>query len=152
MKTRIAFFIILVSSAFAAQSQDKVMLEMLKRDLKAETRAIVAEAMNVAPAKETEFWRVYSEMEVELDALIDKRAGNIQRFAENYTNLTDDVIDDLAKTYFDIEATRLKIFKKYYKRMTKIIGKKPAARFIQIMDQIQLLIDVQIAAEEPLIE
>ena len=36
--------------------------------------------------------------------------------------------------------------------MKKIIGARQAARFIQIMNQVQLLIDLQIASEVPLIE
>jgi hypothetical protein len=66
--------------------------------------------------------------------------------------VTDDVAAELAKTYFEIRANRLKINKAYYKKAAKIISKKEAARFIQILAQIQLLIDIQIAAEIPLIE
>jgi len=55
-------------------------------------------------------------------------------------------------TYFDISQSRIKIYKTYYKKIGKVISKKEAARFIQVVDQIQLLIDIQIAAQVPLIE
>jgi hypothetical protein len=150
MKTRIITLLILLTSIASAGAQD--LLEMIKRDINAERRTIVAEAVNIPLDQETEFWKMYNAMEQELDILTDKRAKNIEKFANNYENITDDVADELAKTYFDIVSTRTKINKAYYKKASKLISKKEAARLIQLLGQIQLLIDIQIAAEVPLIE
>ena len=150
MKARIITLLILITSVVSAGAQD--LLEMIKRDINAERRTIVAEALTVPLEAETEFWHMYNDMEQELDLITDRRAKNIQKFADNYENVTDDIADDLAKNYFDMEAGRLKINKAYYKKAAKLISKKEAARFIQLLGQIQLLIDIQIAAEVPLIE
>ena len=150
MKTRIITLLILLTTVVSAGAQDLV--EMIKRDINAERRTIVAEALNVPLENETEFWHMYNEMEQELDLLTDKRAKNIKKFADNYDNVTDDVADALAKTSFEISTGRVKINKTYYKKAAKLISKKEAARFIQLLGQIQLLIDIQIAAEVPLIE
>ena len=150
MKTRIITLLILLTTVVSAGAQD--LIDMIKRDINAERRTIVAEAMNIPLESETEFWHMYNEMEQELDLLADKRANNLKKFADNYDNVTDDVADGLAKTSFDIASGRVKINKHYYKKAAKIISKKEAARFIQLLGQIQLLIDIQIAAEVPLIE
>ena len=150
MKTRIITLLILLTTVVSAGAQD--LLEMIKRDINAERRTIVAEALTIPLENETEFWHMYNEMEQELDLLTDKRAKNIKKFADNYENVTDEVADELAKTHFEMEAGRLKINKTYYKKAAKLISKKEAARFIQLLGQIQLLIDIQIAAEIPLIE
>ena len=150
MKTRIITLLILLTSVVSAGAQD--LLEMIKRDINAERRTIVAEALTIPLEAETEFWHMYNEMEQEMDLLTDQRAKNIKRFADNYDNVTDDVADQLAKTSFEISSGRVKINKTYYKKASKLISKKEAARFIQLLGQIQLLIDIQIAAEVPLIE
>jgi len=150
MKTRIITLLILLTTVVSAGAQD--LIDMIKRDINAERRTIIAEAMNIPLESETEFWQMYNEMEQEMDLLADKRAINIKKFADNYDNVTDDVADALAKTSFDIASGRVKINKNYYKKASKIISKKEAARFIQLLNQIQLLIDIQIAAEVPLIE
>jgi hypothetical protein len=108
--------------------------------------------MEITTENETEFWQIYNEMEKELGILMDKRVGNINKFADNYENVTEDIAGELAKTYFEIEGGRLKVYKSYYKKVSKLIGKKEASRFIQLLDQIQLIIDMQVAAELPLIE
>lgn len=150
MKTRIATFLILFGTVFTASAQE--LLEMIKNDINSERRAIIAEAIKIPIGQETEFWNLYNQMEKELDGLTDKRASNIKKFADNAAVLTDDVANDLAMTYFDIKSSRVKIYKTYYKKITKVMSKVESARFVQVMDQIQLLIDVQIAAEVPLIE
>ena len=150
MKARIITLLILITSVVSAGAQD--LLEMIKRDINAERRTIIAEALTVPLEAETEFWHMYNDMEQEIDLITDRRAKNIQKFADNYENVTDDVAADLAKNYFDMQAGRLKINKAYYKKAAKLISKKEAARFIQLLGQIQLLIDIQIAAEVPLIE
>jgi hypothetical protein len=150
MKTRIITLLVLLTTIASAGAQD--LLEMVKRDINSERRTIVAEALTIPLDQETEFWKMYSAMEQELDILTDKRAKNIKRFADNYENITDDVADDLAKTYFAIISARTKINKAYYKKASKLLSKKEAARFAQLLGQIQLLIDIQIAAEVPLIK
>ena len=150
MKTRIATFIILLGTVFTAGAQD--LLEMIKKDINAERRAIIAEAIKIPTGQETEFWNIYNQMEKELDLITDKRAANINHFADNAANMTDDVADDLVKVFYDINVSRYKLYKTYYKKLTKIMSKVESARFVQVIGQIQLLIDVQIAAEVPLIE
>lgn len=150
MKTRIITLLILLTTVVSAGAQD--LLEMIKRDINAERRTIIAEALTIPLENETAFWHMYNKMEQELDILTDKRAKNIKKFAENYENVTDDVADELAKTSFEISAGRVKINKAYYKKAGKLITKKEAARFIQLLNQIQLIIDIQVAAEVPLIE
>jgi len=150
MKTRFLTIIILLTSFLTTRGQE--LYEMIKRDINVESRSIVANAISLTPGTETAFWSLYNDMEGELDGLSDKRAANIKKFADHYTNLTDDIANDLAMTYFDISQSRIKIYKTYYKKIGKVISKKEAARFIQVVDQIQLLIDIQIAAQMPLIE
>ena len=140
-------FLLLVGQVWA---QD--LIEMVKRDINAERRTLVAEAMNVSVDVETEFWHIYNDMEIELDKLMDLRVANIKKFAENIDDMNDDIADEIAGTYFEINDKRHKILKTYYKKMAKLISKVEAARFTQIMGQIQLLIDLQVSSELPLLE
>lgn len=149
MKKILGIFVAtLLTSTVMAQD----LVELVKRDINAERRTIIAEAIDLPADKEAEFWALYNEMEKEMGILMDRRVKNINKFADNYENITDDIANDLATTYLSIKAERLKIYKTYYKKTAKVIGKKEASRFLQLLDQIQLIIDMQVAAEVPLIE
>ena len=108
--------------------------------------------MTIKEENKTAFWEIYATHEVSSDKMIDLRAKNINKFADNYDKLTDEIAGEIAATYFEIESGTLKNEKTTFKKMKKIIGETQAARFLQIMNQVQLLIDVQIASEIPLIE
>ncbi|MCF6361024.1 MAG: hypothetical protein L3J29_09715 [Cyclobacteriaceae bacterium] len=133
-------------------SQAQELLELLKKDLNKEKRSLVAEAMDIKEENKTAFWEAYGEYETATNELIDMRAKNINKFAENYDKLTDEIADEIASTYMSSKSKQLKIQKTTYKKLKKLMGARQAARFIQIMNQVQLLIDVQIASEVPLIE
>jgi hypothetical protein len=150
MKSKFLTFIAVMLLSVSLNAQDLV--DMIKRDINAERRTIVAEAMTIPTDKEAEFWALYNEMEQKLGVLTDMRVANINKYAENYENITDDIAHDLANTYFNIQIDRLKVYKTYYKKVAKLISKKEASRFVQLLGQIQLILDMQVAAEVPLIE
>lgn len=141
---------VLFFSFGASHAQD--FLELLKKDLNKEKRSLLAEAMDIKEENKTAFWEIYGEYETASNKLIDSRSSNLNKFADNYENLTDEIADEIASTHMSSKASQLKIQKSTYKKMKKTIGAVQAARFIQIMNQVQLLIDVQIASEVPLIE
>lgn len=133
-------------------SQAQELLDLLKKDLNKEKRTLVSDAMDIKEENKTAFWEIYGEHETVSNKMIDLRAKNINKFADNYEKLSDEIADEIAATYFEIESGTLKNEKTTYKKMKKVIGAIQAARFIQIMSQVQLLIDVQLAGEIPLIE
>jgi hypothetical protein len=148
MKITLVSLIILISAG-KVFSQD--IETLLKRDLDAERRTVVAQSIDIPSGKETEFWEIYSDMELELDKITMNRIANIKNFAHRYDDITDKEANELIGNFIDMNFKRHKIYKKYYKKMNKIISTKQAARLVQILNQIQLIIDVQFAAEAPLI-
>ena len=149
MRNKLISLIILLSTVNAF-SQDVETL--LKRDLDAEQRTVVAQSIDIPSGMETEFWKIYGNMEIELDKITINRIANIKKFANKYDELSDKEADELIINFLDMNSERHKIYKKYYKKMGKIIPTKQAARLMQIINQIQLIIDVQFAAETPLIK
>lgn len=150
MKRSLFSLLLTLVLPFSLSAQD--FLDLVRTEVNFEKRALVAEAMEIPSTQSIEFWNTYSNFEIEIDRLGDQRMANIKKFAENFENMSDKVASEIASTYFSTHQDRYKIYKKYYNKFAKIIGNKKAVRFYQIMDQIQLLIDIQIASEEPLIE
>ena len=127
-------------------------MELIKSDINKEKRSILEEALDIKKENETSFWQIYAEYEEASNKLVDMRAGNIKKFADNYVNLTEEIADEIASSYLEIESGRLKNKKTYYKKMKKVIGSIQATRFMQIMGRIQLVIDIQVAEKVPLLE
>jgi hypothetical protein len=138
--------------ATAAMAQVDSYIEMLRTDVRAEKVAVITEVMEFTDAESGAFWPIFREYELELAKIFDMRLANIKKYAENFETIDDVMADELIKTSFKISDKRSKLNSSYYKKFKKALGAKRAAKFMQLENQIDLLIDLQIAANLPLVD
>ncbi len=150
MKHTIIGLTILLATSLTAQSTETY-IELLRSDIQAEKKVVVAEAMELSSEQSNKFWPIYNEFQLEVSKLGDKRVAILKEYAENYDKLTNEVADDLIDKSFDLEEEKLSINKKYYKKVKKILDAKYAGKFIQLIKRMNMLIDIQLSAEIPLI-
>ncbi len=127
-------------------------VELLKSDVRTQKVAVITEAMQFTNEESSAFWPVHREYELELSGITDDRIELIRDYVQNYDNLTDKKARELANKMFALEKRRTKLKKKYFKRFEKALSATIAAKFIQVENQISLLINLQIASELPLIK
>jgi len=138
--------LIVTSGAFA---QDY--LELLRSDLRTMKTALVTEAMQLTQEESEKFWPIYRDYEVDLSKNYDRRITLIREYAENYTRMSNEKAKELAFDLMSIDKQRINLWRKYYYKVERALSSTLAARFVQVERQIGLLIDLQIAAEMPLI-
>lgn len=136
----------------AAVAQTDTYLELLRSDLKAETVAILTEVMEFSDEEGQAFWPIYRDYEVEGAKLGDRRVALLKDYAASFEMLSDEKAQEIAEASFKLQEDRIKLNRSYYKKVSKALGANTAARFIQVMNQVNLLIDVQVAAGMPLIQ
>ena len=123
--------------------------ELLRSDIRAQKVAIITEVMQFSEEEDAKFWPVYREYETQLAKINDDRFAGIKEYAVAYDKLTDEVADRLAKLALDLEARRHTLKAQFYDRFKSALSAKTAARFLQVENQILLLLDLQIAAALP---
>jgi len=126
--------------------------ELLRSDIRSQKVAIITEMMTFTEAEDKAFWPIYREYDGEMAKLGDERVQLIQEYARNYLALTDAVADQLATKALDLEARRQATKAKYYERVKKALSPKTALRFLQVEQQLLLLIDLQISAALPIVQ
>lgn len=97
------------------------------------------------------FWPIYTEYEAELTKLNDLRVANIQEYARTYDQMTDEKADELIHKALKYRKQRPELLAKYYDRVKQALGATTAARFIQVEDQLLLIIDLQIDSSLPIV-
>jgi hypothetical protein len=130
----------------------KTYVNLLRKDLKRDKVAILTELMELRPEQAAKFWPVYNEYDKGLTKLADERIALIRMYAENYGSLTDQKVTHIATGLLDLEGRRNQLKKQYFQRMSQAVSPKLAARFLQIENQIEEIIDLQIAASLPIVE
>jgi hypothetical protein len=122
---------------------------LMRSDLRSQKVAIITDLMRFTEEEDAKFWPVYREYETALAKINDDRIALIKQYADSYTSLTDATADDIATRALGLDARRHALIVEYYDRFKKVVAPKTAARYLQVERQIQLLIDLQIAANLP---
>jgi hypothetical protein len=155
-KLLITLFFISITSIFAQdinkQDFNSYYIELLRSDIKTQAKFIVSQAMKFSEEDASVFWPIYKEYEVELDKLGDRRIANIRDFANNYEKMTDLKADKIIEQAFNYQEERLKLKRNMYNKLKNKFNSSTAAKFIQLEHQIQLIVDLKINAELPLIK
>ena len=135
-----------------AQATPEMYLELLRSDVRAARVEILTDALELSDAEGTVFWPIFREYDTELMKLGDRRLALIKSFVASLASATDEQISSFAKESFALQSKRLKLRRKYHGKVTKAVSPKVAARFIQVENVMGMMIDIQVAAELPLVE
>jgi hypothetical protein len=122
-------------------------VELLRSDVRTQKVAIITEVMGFTESEDALFWPIYREYDTELG---DERVAMIAEYAKNYFTLTDAVAESLAGKAIDLENRRRALMAKCYERVKAALSPRTALRFLQVEHQLQLVIDLQMAASLPI--
>ena len=126
-------------------------IELLRSDVKTGKKEVITEFMEFTEEEASIFWNLYREYEYELDKLGDERVDYIKDFAENYFSMTDEKADKIMERAFNYQEEKLDLKKDFYKKLKKKLNASKAAMYIQLEHLLELLIDLQINSELPLL-
>jgi hypothetical protein len=126
-------------------------IELLRADVRKEKATIVGEIMQLSADEATRFWPIYKQYETEVTRTGDAKLAGIKKYAENFESMTEAVADELAQTALKLDQDRHNIKSKYYQRVKQELGAITAARFLQVENQLLMLLDLQVAASLPVI-
>jgi hypothetical protein len=150
---RIVLMFSLVLYAFLTQAQTSDDYIELARDiLKTEKKAAIAEGMDLTDGEITPFWELYNEYNSKLSQTQNQRVALIKNYAQNYETMTNEKADEIMKSFFKYQQDIIKLKKSYYGRFKKILPSTKAARYFQLENKIQALVDAELAMQIPLIE
>lgn len=143
--------LLFVAPAATAQNNE-AWLELVRQDIKTQKVAILTAVLDMNDETASAFWPVYREYDNEDAKIGDQRVALIKQYAEVYTNLDDMKAKQLAADWFKLQDAKLDLKKKYFKKIEKATNTSLAARFMQAQSQIDMLIDIQIAGNLPLLQ
>ena len=126
-------------------------IDLIRSNVRQEKAQILGAVMVLDAAEAAKFWPIYSEFDAELSKLNNLRSDNIQEYARTYTEMTDDKADELIKRALSYQQQRSELLGKYYERVKQELRAITAARFVQVENQLLLIIDLQIVSSLPIV-
>jgi len=138
-----------------AQSQElneQAYIRLLRADLKTKKKQIVTDTMQLTDQQGAIFWPIYRQYDAEQTKLGDQKLTMVQDYAQNFLNMSNEKADQLAQRVMALDDQRSALRRKYYDLMKKSLPSVLVVRFFQVEAQLQLLVDLQIASNLPIIE
>jgi hypothetical protein len=159
----VTLFAMLMFGASAAFTQDttstddrelnlRAYTELLRADVKAKRVAIITQIMQFSDADAATFWPLFRDYDHELSKLGDTRIQLISDYIKNYDDISNEKANELMTGAFAMEAQRAELKKKHFDIMSKALSARTAARFFQVENQMQHVVDLQISANLPALQ
>lgn len=126
-------------------------IESLRADFRADKVSLITQTMQFNDKQSAAFWPVYRRYEAELTTLNDGRVKLIKQYADKYETLTDAEAKVMVEKSFVLESSRTDLKKKYFKEFTKVLPALTVAKFFQLEHRLDLLVNLQLASELPLL-
>ena len=147
-----ALIIALSPGAAAAQTADQwTQLQQLQADLRADRQAVVAANLPLTDGEARAFWPVYKEYRGGVEKIGERLVALIAAYAANFASMTDTKADAFFNDLLAIDRDRVTLREKYVPRVRAVLPATKAARFFQIENKLDAIVNLSIASEIPLV-
>jgi hypothetical protein len=136
----------------AAQEKPSDDMQTLIKEIKADKKLLVAENMQLSEAEARKFWPIYDQYQDELFILRMRSLKLIENYAKNYESMTNDMARKLLDEYLTIERLREKVREAYLPKFRKVLPEIKVARYYQIENKINAVVNYQLAEQIPLVK
>jgi hypothetical protein len=136
-------------TASGVEVETDVML--LRRDLRADKKQLIALNLTLTEAEATKFWPVYDQYAAAMAKHNDEFYTLIKNYATNQKALSDAEAASMIKRWAEIQVELSQTRQKYIPLVEKVISPRKAALFFQIDRRLYALMDLQVSSQLPLL-
>ena len=126
-------------------------VDVTRRELQEKRKTIVEQAIYLTEQEKQPFWTLYQDWRAKSAGIGDRRFALVAKI-EDSGNLTDAEAKSLLDEWLQIEKDRVKMREDYVKRFRKILPDKKVARFFQLENKMDAIVDYDLAGKVALIE
>jgi hypothetical protein len=130
----------------------KYQVEAARQLMDKERRIVFAAELLLTPEESDGFWPIYNEYAEEIDEVGNLRVQFITDYAANFDTMTNEKAEGLLDDYFDYSKKLLDTRRKYLRRYKKVLPTTKVARFYQVENKLDAILNFNLAAQIPLVQ
>lgn len=127
-------------------------IQMLRKDIRAQRKDLIAVNMRLMPDEAEKFWPVYEQYISELVATNNKKYALIKQYVQTGGVFTDAEAEEAVRQWVALDESVAALRRKYIPIFRKVLSPKNEAMFYQLDRRVQLMIDLQLMALIPMVE
>jgi hypothetical protein len=116
-----------------------------------EKAQLLGSVLQLSKDEAAKFWPIFYEYNAELTKLQESMRANIEVYTREYSQLTDEKADQVIKAALDHRKKQNELLARYYERVKQALGAVTAARFLEIEQQLLLIIELQLLSDLPVV-
>ena len=122
--------------------------------IEAKKKLQIAKNMQFTKQEDIAFWTLYSDYEKDLDGVYRDKFDLVQEFknANASRSVTDQQANIFVNQFFEIETRKISIKKSYVEKFKAVLPGKKVARFYQIDNKLDAIINHELAIKVNLLE
>jgi len=148
----LAFALVAAPIRAEEQKADTSNMEILREKFHADKKLVVAANMDLTETEAKAFWPIYQEYQTKLTKINERLGKLIMDYAENYKSMTNDIAQKLMKESMVVEKERMALKELYFPKFQKAVSAMKAARYFQIENKIQAIVQYEVAGSIPLVQ
>lgn len=127
-------------------------IDLLRKDIRSQKKQIIAANVQLTDTEAQAFWPVYDQYTAELVKINNDKYDLIKEYAQNYNTMTDAQANDWTKRMLELDANVAALRLKYLPSFHKVLTAKKTALYEQVERKTQMLIDVKLSLQIPLVQ
>ena len=127
-------------------------IDQLRKDLRGETTDIIAGTMEFTADEAAKFWPLYKTYETKRRAIGDEKVALIKDFAASYDAMNDAKAKELLARLIGVEDKSIAAKRAFVADLQKVLPGKTVARYYQVDNRIDLLLNLELASQLPIIK
>ena len=119
----------------------------MRSDVRENRKKLTAANMTLTPDEASKFWPIYDQYIQETIKINDERWALIQKYAANYSTMTDELAQQYIMQSNDVDQQLLALRMKYVPIFQKVVSIKKTAQWYQVDRRLDLLLNTQMGLE-----
>jgi len=141
-----------ISTSASAQTALDEQIALARQSAHTDRQVLIMGNVNFTADESAEFWPAWKQYRAAVSANGDRMLGLIQNFAQHYDDMTDMKANELMVDSFSIKMQDVVIKQNFAKQINKFMPATKVMRVIQIENKLDTAMQMQMAAEIPLVK
>jgi len=140
------------SAAAGSQKASDQDLQLLREDIRSKKKQLIAANLILTDAEATKFWPVYDQYTADLVKINDQKYALIKEYADAWGTMTDAQALGYVNRWLAVDQQVAALRSKYVPIVNQVLPGKKTATFFQLDRRVQMMIDIQLASQLPLVQ
>lgn len=143
--------VLLLITAYSFSQNIGKYLESQRHVMKTEKKEAVKDVLDLTDAQSKVFWPIYDAYMAELKPFNTILVNTITEYMDKYETMTDEDAERLYHNQLVVDESWVKLKKKYFKKMNRVLPAKKVARYFQLESRLRSMVLSDLTIDIPMV-